>query len=61
MGAFNLLWLLPLALLAATRPEWGWALALLAYLPVVAVAAGLGAGRAEVGETATGASQGTGA
>ena len=61
VGAFNLLWLLPLALLAATRPEWGWALALLAYLPVVAVAAGLGAGRAEVGETATGASQGTGA
>ncbi|MDZ7750175.1 MAG: glycosyltransferase family 4 protein [Gammaproteobacteria bacterium] len=44
VGAFNLLWLLPLALLAANRPGWGWALALLAYLPVVAAGVGLGAG-----------------
>ena len=46
VGAVNVLWLAPLALLAALRPEWGAACAALALLPLAGVAwfAGAGAG-----------------
>ncbi len=34
VGLVNLVWLLPLAWLAARFPQWGWAAALAAYLPL---------------------------
>jgi Fuc2NAc and GlcNAc transferase len=43
--AINLLWLLPLALVAQTRPEWGMALAGLSVVPLLIVAYWAGAGR----------------
>lgn len=46
VGAVNVLWLAPLALLAALHPEWGATCAALALLPLAGVAwfAGAGAG-----------------
>lgn len=41
----NLVWLLPLAALAQMRPDWAWASVAAAYLPLLAGAAALGAGR----------------
>lgn len=43
----NLLWLLPLALLAATRPQIGVLCLVVAYMPLLLLAYLLGAGRAE--------------
>ena len=40
----NLCWLLPIAWLASTRPEFGWWLTLVAWLPLVALAVFLKAG-----------------
>ncbi len=34
VGVINLAWLLPLAWLAARFPQWGWCIALAAYLPL---------------------------
>jgi Fuc2NAc and GlcNAc transferase len=45
--AVNLLWLLPLAYLCTQNPQWSVALAVLAYLPLMAVAIGFRAGRAD--------------
>ena len=45
VGLINLLWLLPLACIAMTWPPHGIWLTILAYLPLVAVAIGCGAGR----------------
>ena len=42
--AVNLLWLLPIAFLCTQVPQWAVALAVLAYLPLIAVAITLGAG-----------------
>lgn len=43
--AVNVLWLLPLAYLCVRYPQWAVACAVVAYLPLIAVAIGLGAGR----------------
>lgn len=43
--AVNLGWLLPLALLVQIRPEWGWPVAALACLPILAGVLAAGAGR----------------
>lgn len=48
MIAVNVLWLLPLAVWAARRPQQAGWIALLAYLPVVVACAVSGAGRPEV-------------
>lgn len=45
--AVNFLWLLPLAFLCTQYPQWSVACAALAYAPLIALAIGLGAGRAE--------------
>ena len=42
--AVNLLWLLPIAFICTQIPQWAVALAVLAYLPLIAVAITLGAG-----------------
>ena len=42
--AVNLLWLLPIAFLCTQIPQWAVALAVFAYLPLIAVAITLGAG-----------------
>ncbi len=51
VGLVNLVWLLPLAWLAARFPQWGWCITLAAYLPLGVLAlrfrAGLPAGRVE--------------
>ncbi len=47
VGAVNVFWLAPLALLAALRPEWGAACAALALLPLAGVALYAGAGGGE--------------
>lgn len=44
-SAVNVLWLLPLAYLCVRYPQWAVACAVVAYLPLIAVAIGLGAGR----------------
>lgn len=41
----NLFWLSPLALVAVLWPQWIWALVVIAYLPLVAVALLVGSGR----------------
>jgi len=41
----NLFWLLPLAFLCTHNPQWSVALAVVAYLPLIAVAIRYGAGR----------------
>jgi Fuc2NAc and GlcNAc transferase len=43
--AVNLFWLLPLAYLCTRNPQWSVALAVVAYLPLIAVAIRYGAGR----------------
>ncbi len=43
--AVNLLWLLPIAFLCTRFPQWAVALAVVAYLPLIAVAIAWGAGR----------------
>jgi Fuc2NAc and GlcNAc transferase len=43
----NCLWLFPIALLAFYFPDWGFALALIALIPLIILAAKLGAGRPE--------------
>lgn len=45
--AIDLLWLLPLAWLATRFPDWSMPLSALAIAPLVALALGLGAGRAD--------------
>ena len=45
--AGNLIWLLPLALLAQRFPQHGWMIAAVAYLPLIALAWLAGAGRRE--------------
>ena len=45
--ALNVLWLLPLAALAALYSKWAAVLAAVAYLPIVVLALRLGAGRPE--------------
>ena len=47
VNVINLLWLLPLAYLAHIYSQWGWAVLLTAYIPLVFLALKLGAGRAE--------------
>lgn len=42
--AVNLLWLLPIAFLCTQIPQWAVALAVIAYLPLIAVAITFGAG-----------------
>jgi len=42
--AVNLFWLLPLAYLCTRNPQWSVALAVVAYLPLIAVAIRYGAG-----------------
>ena len=42
--AINLLWLLPMAALAASRPEWSWPIAALAITPLAGLAFLQGAG-----------------
>jgi Fuc2NAc and GlcNAc transferase len=41
----NLLWLLPLAWVASTWPEYGWWLTIIAWIPLILVLLGLKAGR----------------
>lgn len=43
--AVNLGWLLPLALFAQSHSDWGWTIAALACLPIVAAVLAAGAGR----------------
>jgi len=43
--AVNIFWLLPLAYLCTHNPQWSVALAVVAYLPLIAVAIRFGAGR----------------
>lgn len=43
----NLLWLLPLAFVCIRYPQWAVAWAVLAYIPLIALAIGLGAGRSD--------------
>jgi Fuc2NAc and GlcNAc transferase len=45
--AVNLLWLLPLAFVCVRYPQWAVAWAVLAYIPLIALAIGLGAGRSD--------------
>lgn len=45
--AVNFLWLLPLAFVCVRYPQWAVAWAVLAYVPLIALAIGLGAGRSE--------------
>lgn len=45
--AINMVWLLPMAVWAHARPEWGWTIAITAYLPLVALTLWLGAGKRE--------------
>lgn len=40
----NVLWLLPLAMLAASQPEWAWAIVVVAWTPLCILAWCLGAG-----------------
>ncbi len=44
IAAINIIWLLPFALAAALRPQWGAILTCVALLPLVVVAFALGAG-----------------
>jgi Fuc2NAc and GlcNAc transferase len=44
----NLMWLAPLAWACMVWPEWALALIVLAYLPLLACAVALGAGRSDV-------------
>lgn len=41
----NILWLLPLAWAASTRPEYGWWLTIVAWIPLILVSLSLKAGR----------------
>jgi hypothetical protein len=43
----NLLWLLPLAVLATLHPSWALPITILAYFPLVVLAWRAGAGRPE--------------
>ena len=43
--AVNLIWLLPLAFLCTRIPQWAVGLAVIAYLPLIAVAIMMGAGK----------------
>lgn len=43
----NVLWLLPMAWLASARPEFGWWLTLIAWMPLISLALILKAGRPE--------------
>ncbi|MEO8313270.1 MAG: glycosyltransferase family 4 protein [Pseudomonadota bacterium] len=45
--AINMLWLLPLALLAQRFPRLSWLIAIIAYMPLVGIGCWAGAGRAE--------------
>ena len=45
--AVNLLWLLPLAFVCISYPQWAVAWAVLAYIPLIGLAIGLGAGRSD--------------
>lgn len=45
----NLLWLLPLAWYASARPEFGWWLTMVAWMPLIALSLALQAGRQEAG------------
>ena len=47
----NLGWLLPLAWLASKRPEFGWWLTVVAWMPIVALAMSLKAGHPNSSET----------
>ena len=45
--AVNLLWLLPLAIVCVRYQQWAVAWAVLAYIPLIGLAIGLGAGRSD--------------
>ncbi len=47
VNLINLLWLLPLALYAFVKPEWGFAIFIAAYAPLMVGAVVLGAGKPE--------------
>ncbi|MNQ20858.1 putative undecaprenyl-phosphate N-acetylglucosaminyl 1-phosphate transferase [compost metagenome] len=49
--AVNVLWLAPLAAASVAWPKWQWAFAVLAYLPLLAAAVRLGAGRPETADS----------
>jgi Fuc2NAc and GlcNAc transferase len=51
VGAINLFWLAPLALVAAWRPHWGMVIVAVAWVPLLVLAAGLGAGKPERGQS----------
>ena len=50
VGLINIAWLAPLALVAATWPEWGIILVLVAWAPLLVLALQFHAGQPEVGE-----------
>jgi len=45
--SINLLWLLPLAWFASARPEFGWWLTMVAWIPLISLSLLLRAGRPE--------------